>query len=69
MMGRRALDLSVVVPVHDDAAGLERLIASLAPLGLVRELIVVDDASEVPIQAAALPPLPGACVRVMRIEP
>ena len=48
-MTRRDVTLSVVVPAHDEAPNLERLLrevhAALDPGGLAWELIVVDDGS------------------------
>lgn len=41
-------DVTVVIPVLDDAAGLARTIAALGPVGHV---VVVDDGSAVPIDA------------------
>lgn len=41
-------DVSVVIPVHDDAAGLARTLASV---GTVGEVIVVDDGSAEPVRA------------------
>lgn len=56
-------EISVVVPVRDNPRGVERLVqwwAGVAPGARPRELILVDDGSQVPLVAAA----PG--VRVVR---
>ncbi len=46
---RHPVDLSVVVPVHDEAANLqplfERLGATLGELGLTFEVVFIDDGS------------------------
>ena len=59
----RRLPLALVVPVWNDAAGLARLMARLAPLRLFTEVVVVDDGSDPPL---APPRLPGARVRLIR---
>ncbi len=47
--GRHPVDLSVVVPVHNEAANLEplfdRLVATLSELGVTFEVVFVDDGS------------------------
>lgn len=68
-MGHARLDLSVVVPVRNDAEGLTRLAASLLPLAAhLAEVIVVDDGSKPPIRAAVDThlPLDGGVVRWLR---
>lgn len=48
------LPLSVVIPVHNDRPHLVRLLARLGALGLADRAIVVDDASDDPVEAGAL---------------
>lgn len=64
-----ARSVSLVVPVRDDAVRLGRLLGSIARLGedarLLREVIVVDNLSRVPVRAPH-PPAPGLPVRVLR---
>lgn len=64
--GPRRLDpdaVSVVIPVRDNQAGLDRLLASLRRVGPL-EVIVVDDDSALPVQVAGRSP--SSSVRVVR---
>ncbi|WP_157779850.1 glycosyltransferase family 2 protein [Celeribacter ethanolicus] len=45
------LDLALVIPVHDDLPGLTRLVGEARQNGLFRQIIVVDDASPLPVPA------------------
>lgn len=45
--------LALVIPVHDDAAGLARLLAQARGMAVFAQIVVVDDGSEVPV---AVPP-------------
>jgi glycosyltransferase involved in cell wall biosynthesis len=66
--GRQPL-VSVVVPTRDRPLLLQEALASVAEQTLNDwELIIVDDGSKVPIGAAALAPVRGRCVRVIRHE-
>lgn len=56
------LDLALVVPVHDDAAGLARLLAQAAETGLFSEAVVVDDGSD-PVLTLPDLPLPVTLLR------
>ncbi len=47
------LDVAVVIPVHDDAHRLARLLDSLRPMGL-SQIVVVDDGSAVPVVATGV---------------
>lgn len=42
------MELSLVIPVWNDPSGLERLLAQAAELGLFTQVIVSDDASDIP---------------------
>ncbi len=42
------MELSLVVPVWNDLPGLDRLLKQVAGFGLFHEVVVVDDASDVP---------------------
>lgn len=53
-----ALPLSVVIPVWNDPEGLARLLPVLTTLPGVAQIIVVDDASDVPVGAKSIG-LPG----------
>ncbi|MEP1328063.1 glycosyltransferase family 2 protein [Pseudophaeobacter sp.] len=48
------LDLTIIIPCHNDAPHLERLLPRIAALGLARQLIVVDDGSDQPLVARDL---------------
>lgn len=43
------LDLALVIPVWNDAAGLARLLERARALGVFSQIIVVDDGSDVPV--------------------
>ncbi|MUL49514.1 mycofactocin system glycosyltransferase [Mycobacterium sp. CBMA293] len=61
--GPSHLDVTVVVPVRDNAVGVARLVRSLRGM----RVVVVDDGSVVPLQAADFCELAGHCdVRVLR---
>jgi len=61
--GPSHLDVTVVVPVRDNAVGVARLVRSLRGM----RVVVVDDGSVVPLQAADFCDLAGHCdVRVLR---
>ncbi|WP_026917269.1 mycofactocin biosynthesis glycosyltransferase MftF [Gordonia shandongensis] len=60
MSGPHESDVTVVVPVYDDQAGVDRLVAALTGV----RVIVVDDASPTPITVADTD---GRC-RVLRLE-
>lgn len=49
------MDLALAIPVHNDAAGLNRLLQQARDFGIFRQVIVVDDASQPPV---ATPPDP-----------
>ncbi len=51
-------DVTVVVPVRDNAVGVTRLVRSLRGM----RVVVVDDGSVVPLQAADFCDLAGHCV-------
>lgn len=53
------LDLTIAIPCHNDGPHLERLLPRIAALGLAREVIVVDDGSDLPLDATALRQLSG----------
>lgn len=63
--------LSIVIPVHNDAIGLKRLLDSLAPLGLELQLVIVDDSSIPPVRASfpADNALPDVTTTWLRCEP
>lgn len=46
------LDLALVIPVWNDAAGLARLLDQARGLGLFSQIVVVDDGSDDPVAAA-----------------
>lgn len=46
---RAALRLSLAIPVWNDADGLRRLVQQAAELGLFHDVVIVDDASDVPV--------------------
>jgi glycosyltransferase involved in cell wall biosynthesis len=46
------LDLALVVPVHDDADGLARLLGCARAMGCFAQIVVVDDGSASPVAAA-----------------
>ena len=68
-MACRDVTLSVVVPAHDEAPNLERLLpevhAALDPPGVAWELIIVDDGSDddTPAILAGWPPRPATAPR------
>jgi hypothetical protein len=45
------LDLALVIPVWNDAAGLARLLAQADAMGVFAQIVVVDDGSDVPVVA------------------
>jgi hypothetical protein len=53
--------IALVIPVHDDAEGLARLLDQVRKLQLFAQIIVVDDGSAIPVR-----PMPG--VRLIRHE-
>lgn len=54
MSAAAPLALAAVIPCHNDAATLAPLLAALARLGPVAEVVVIDDASSPPLRRAAL---------------
>lgn len=64
------MKLSIVIPVHDDAEGLARMLHSLALAlalprpGMLAQVIVVDDGSPVPLHQA----LPGGALPALPLE-
>ena len=61
--------IGVVVPAHEDPVGLHRCLEALEGAGRPLHVVVVDDASASPEQAAALEALEaGARVEVLRNE-
>jgi glycosyltransferase involved in cell wall biosynthesis len=51
--------VALVIPVHNDAEGLARLLGQVRKAGLFAQIIVVDDGSDIPLR-----PMPG--VRLIR---
>jgi len=49
------MELSLVIPVWNDTEGLDRLLNQVAELGLFSEVIVWDDASDVPLGPEMVP--------------
>lgn len=63
------MKLSVVIPVRNDPAGLDRLLGHLARLRIARQIVVVDDGSDPPLQAAfARHRVPGAQLDWLRSD-
>lgn len=61
-MSASAARLALVVPVHNDAAGLEALLTQVAGLGCFDQVLIGDDASEPPVTLDQVPAsLRGAC--------
>jgi len=48
----RPLRPAVVIPVHNDAEGLARLLARIRAMGCFSQIVVVDDGSDIPVPAA-----------------
>ncbi len=68
---RGAREVTVVVPVRDDADGVARLLDSLAVAGdPLAEVIVVDDGSRAPVELVEVVdrPRPGPAARLLRRE-
>ncbi|WP_304617578.1 glycosyltransferase family 2 protein [Paracoccus sp. (in: a-proteobacteria)] len=65
MTAPASLALSVVIPCHNDAGTLAPLLAALARLGPVVEVIVIDDASSPPLHGADLLAAAGPEARAM----
>lgn len=53
----RGMELTLVIPVRDDAARLGRLLQQAEDLAVFDQVIVVDDGSEVPVTFSAEPPV------------
>lgn len=49
-----APDLAVVIPVWNDAEGLERLLEQISQLDAVSQVVIVDDASDTPADPATM---------------
>jgi glycosyltransferase involved in cell wall biosynthesis len=45
-------DVALVIPVWNDAAGLARLLTRARKLGCFRQIVVIDDGSDIPVAAA-----------------
>ncbi|WP_324752465.1 glycosyltransferase [Roseovarius sp. Pro17] len=46
------MNLALVIPVRNDQLGLDRLVAQARFMGVFAQIVVVDDASEVPVSVA-----------------
>lgn len=65
------LDLTVAIPAHNDGDALARLLARLQGLEIARHVIVVDDASDTPLEAARLSAASGgdpSALTVLRLS-
>ena len=49
------MELSLVIPVWNDAEGLDRLLSQAAELGVFSQIIVADDASDTPLGPETVP--------------
>ena len=68
------MDLSIIVPVYNEAENIEPLIqeinAAVSPLGRPYEVVVVDDGScDATFTVLALLHRPERCLRVVRLKP
>lgn len=59
------MSLALVIPVHNDQANLDRLLAQAAGFGIFDEVVVVDDGSDLPV---VLPSERPEAVTLLRIE-
>lgn len=67
---RMVLRLSLAIPVWNDAEGLRRLVQQAAELGVFHDVVIVDDASDVPVDLSADIPdgaFPGG-LTVLRVD-
>lgn len=59
-----AMALSLVIPVWNDRAGLDRLLQQVGCLGIFAEIIIVDDASDSVLSQESLPGADGLLDRI-----
>lgn len=60
--------LGLVIPVRNDAARLAVLLQQAADLGCFSQVVIADDASEVPVSAVNVPAVLRPCTTVLRSE-
>lgn len=61
------LDLTIAIPVHNDAGPLTALLARLAALDLAQDIIIADDGSDSPLDAKQLARASGLPLRQLTV--